>query len=418
MKLSQSDCSFSDDEASSSVPSTCIAVAVSIVLSGAVSCICYFTRKLSWNKAFPPLEQASSISSGDCYVYVILFIEALQTLALAPQLSVIDTRLAQTLAVFTVDLSTLITPQHNDYFFKLYLVLCLTVVWAVSSTWLFFKLREGRKDLNKVETAVIQFSHIMSHIAVLPVLSACVESYVCDLEVDDSTYLRQDCTQICWEARHATFVALALLCVGVYSYLAVLQAPLMQETMRDVHVFEQPGSSMLRHSVLFFLISLKRSMEDAEGLGYSVVYLTTIAVWGRYSFKHKPYNYLRPNSWILASHIVAFWGGFLVFIAQCTSPGVHLNVLLGIGWGLVLSFTWHRQHYHLPSLLHCRALCWLDAGDDTRQLESAKQSRVEVSGLISKRNAKIVDIVKAEHAGEVLCPSNSLILTEATDKKP
>jgi hypothetical protein len=403
MRLTQTDCPFDEDDADYFVEGTYTAVAISIILSSIVAAICHFTWRLSWNKVVLPLNEAV-LSVADCLVYITLTIEVLQTLALAPGMHVIDSGLAQFFAVFLVDLFELKALKEDSYFVKLSLFLCFTVIWAFLSYWLLLMLRRNGKDLTRPMWVVLSISHFIAHVGSLPILAAFVETYICDVEESNSVYLRQDCTYKCWAAQQAGCFSVSMIAVVVYSSFAILQAPLWQEHSSTLHIKEQPKHAMIRFAVQFFLLSFKRSLESGQLMAYAVIYSLVIAAWAIYCFKRKPYNYTRTSMWSFTGQIVCIWAGILLIIAHSGSNGVYLNVLLGLGWSLIIGFTLHRQCYHVPSLLNYPKLT------DPKKPPQANESHsaIEDDNLLpGVRRSPLV----AVEIGEVLCPSNSRVHT-------
>lgn len=409
MRLTQTDCSYDDDDAEYYAEGTYVAIALSISLSAFVTAICYFTAKYSWNKSVLPLNYEAFLSKSDCVVYAIIAVQVLQNLALAPGLHVLDEGLTQFFAAFLIDLFELKTLKKNNYFAKLSFFLCLTFVWVVSSAWLLIRLRSKGKSLTtRSEKAGLLTSLFMTQVMTLPVLAAFVETYVCDVEEGGSVYLRQDCSYVCWEIQQASVFSVSMIAVFVFSSLSALQMPLWQEHAMDLHIKEQPSSSLIRFAVQFFLLSFKRALESEQLIAYSIIYSIVIVIWAAFSFKHKPYNYIRASMWSFAGQIVCVWVGLLLFIAHAASPGLYLNVLLGIGWSLTVGFTLHRQFYHLPSMLAFPNFQAIEIKKP--QPDDSKDSAVEGEDLLSQRLHRL-NLQIAVEVGEVLCPANSRVHT-------
>lgn len=411
MRLTQTDCSFDQDDADYYKDGTYVAISLSICLSGIVATIAFFTLKYSWNKTVPPLTHSAVISVADFIVYLTMTIEVLQTLALAPGLHVVDVRLAQFLAVFQIDLFELELLREDAFFIKLNLFLCTTTLWVVSSFWLLIRLRRSAKELSKAEQIALNVSYFMTHVAAVPILSSFVETYICDVEDSSTVYLRQDCNCKCWEAKQSTYFTVSMLALAVFSSISVLQAPLWQEHALNLHIKAQPSSVLLRFAVQFFLLSVKRALESGQLVAYSVIYSCTTTAWAVYNFKRRPYNYIRTNMWNFSGIIVCAWSGILLIIAHAASPGLYLNVLLGLGWSLIIGFTFHRQHYHLPTLL---PFTMLHPTEITKpHINESKDSNIEVSDLLSPQFRRHnVDMA----VGEVLCPANSRVDTTINGK--
>mmetsp|Transcript_24138 Transcript_24138/g.42869 ORF Transcript_24138/g.42869 Transcript_24138/m.42869 type:complete len:411 (-) Transcript_24138:747-1979(-) len=408
MRLTQTDCSFDEDDADYYVKGTYVAISISIALSVLVTAMSYFTWKYSWNKTVHPLNYEAVLSVADCIVYVILGIEVLQFLALAPGLHVIDRGLTQFFAVFLIDLFELKALKENDYFVKLNLFLCLTVLWIASSSLLLVKLRKDIKSLTVVEHTLLNVTYFMTHVATLPFTAAFIEIYVCDVEDGGDVYLRQDCNIECWAAQQAGYFTVSMVAIIIFTGLSMIQTPLWQEHASNLHVKVQPSSALIRFAMQFFLLSFKRALESGQLLGYAIIYTFAISIWAIYSFRQRPYNYIRASMWSFAGQVSCIWVGLLLIAAHGGARGIYLNVILGIGWSFIVGFTLHRQHYHLPSFLTFPKAELQEAKKP--RIDESKDSGVEDDDLLSQRVRRL-NLQIAVEVGEVLCPANSRVHT-------
>lgn len=203
--------------------------------------------------------------------------------------------------VFSFDFNLYFNFSFEKFWFLFYGVFGFAVFWVLECFVYWSRLGRAMKNLWWASTFA-EISKIMviigGHIGFMPIISMLMNIYICiNSSGDDLTdsYLKQDCTTICYKGIHQTVLVLTTIVLLFYIPLAVYFRSLWENEQESLHI--QTKTSYLLFLSLYQVIIaiLNKVLKIHNQITHGIVCCCLIIIMIIVTIIIKPYNYMRAT---------------------------------------------------------------------------------------------------------------------------
>jgi hypothetical protein len=378
---------------------------ITIIMIGIGLVIVSFTISLfHYNRSrkvlFEKLKDKEYKTWKDTMVEIMIAVEFLQFLAIAPVFKSLDLLIKVLSNVFMLDVIKITDSESNYYWFMLSAVCSLCFFWFTLMVIVITKKTELISRipiLKKVLAWLISlFLPFFGNTLFLPTLAFLLDAFVCDHQVLGNAYVWRDCYMTCWTKTHVKYIVLSSFSIILYQPLAIICRPFWQEASKDVHLRTTTTFLLVKTCFQMLLITVGKSLQGNFPLVHGIVFTLLVSIFTFTTYKYRAFNYGRCDLWELVSLVSLTYYSTLAtlsFIGDKKSVGWVIGLLLG--WVIILGSGYGIQYKYFPSMLLT----------EERQKESGKIHDLEdkapslenhANGSDPENADKVMDISRGE----------------------
>ena len=310
------------------------------------------TRKIIFEK----LKVKEFKTWKDTMVEIMIVVEFLQFLAIAPSFKSLELLIKILSNVFMLDVIKITDASTSYYWFMLSAVCSLCFVWFSFMIVMIFK-KSG--VINRVPLCKRFFGSLISfflpffgNTLFLPTLAFLLDAFVCDHQVLGYAYVWRDCYQTCWTHEHVKYIVLSSFAIVLYQPLAIICRPLWQEAHKDVHLKTKTTFLLIKTCFQILLITVGKALQGNFPLAHGILFTLLSCIFTGTTYKYRAFNYDRCDLWELVSLAsLTFYSvlATLSFIGDENNFGWVIGLIFG--WLLIVAVGYGVQYKYYPPLL-------------------------------------------------------------------
>ena len=319
----------------------------------------------------------------DTMVEVMIAVEFLQFLAIAPSFKSLDLLIKILSNIFMLDVIKITDSSTRYYWFMLSAVCSLCFVWFAFMIVMIFK-KSGvfnRVPLFKrfFSGLILIFLPFFGNTLFLPILAFLLDAFVCDHQVLGKAYVWRDCYQTCWTQTHVKYVVLSSFAIVLYQPLAIICRPLWQETHKNVHLKTKTTFLLIKTCFQILLITVGKALQGNFPLAHGILFTLLSCIFTATTYKYRAFNYDRCDVWeIVTLASLTYYSVLATFSFIGDENNFAWVIGLLFGWLVIVAVGYGVQYKYYPPLLFT----------EERQKESGKICDLEekVPSLANKDN--------------------------------
>ena len=310
------------------------------------------TRKLFFEK----LKVKDLKTWKDTMVEVMIAVEFLQFLAIAPTFKSLDLLITILSNIFMLDVIKITNSSSQYYWFMLSAVCSLCFVWfgfmivmICKKTSLFNRFSLCKRFFGSLISVFLPF---FGNTLFLPTLAFLLDAFVCDHQVLGNAYVWRDCYQTCWTKTHVKYIVLSSFAIVLYQPLAIICRPLWQEVPKDVHLKTTTTFLLMKTCFQILLITVGKALQGNFPLAHGILFTLLSCFFTVTTYKYRAFNYDRCDLWELVSLAsLSFYSilATLSFIGDKKNFGWVIGLLFG--WLVIVAVGYGIQYKYYPPLL-------------------------------------------------------------------
>ena len=324
-----------------------------VIVSFSISLFHYNrTRKLFFEK----LKVKEFKTWKDTMVEIMIAVEFLQFLAIAPTFKSLDLLITVLSNVFMLDVIKITNASTGYYWFMLSAVCSLCFVWfgfmivmICKKTSVFNRFSLCKKCFGGLISVFLPF---FGNTLFLPTLAFLLDAFVCDHQVLGNAYVWRDCYQTCWTRTHVKYIVLSSFAIVLYQPLAIICRPLWQEVHKDVHLKTTTTFLLMKTCFQILLITVGKALQGNFPLAHGILFTLLSCFFTVTTYKYRAFNYDRCDLWELVSLASLTFYSILAtfsFIGDKRNFGWVIGLLFG--WLIIVAVGYGIQCKYYPPLL-------------------------------------------------------------------
>ena len=194
----------------------------------------------SWKK-FKSVERDfifdKHVDIPDMIIFAFLILEFFQIICLEPEKGIFTLTLNKMNLMIGFRIQDYFNIEYQNFWRFYSLLISMTLLYAILNIAIFFQSVKPFKFLFKQEKFVVLvevFGIIYGNLFLFPIIYLLLEIINCPNSIEDSidsSYFERDCTQLCYQGKHKTYLILGIICIFFYSAASPFLRPYWEITL-------------------------------------------------------------------------------------------------------------------------------------------------------------------------------------------